>query len=76
MSGRRPTARLLVTPETAAALDEALIDTISITRQKVSKTDLADALIRIGLRHLDEVAALITQSGEGEVTTDDGSGSV
>lgn len=56
MSGRRPTARLLVAPETASAVDDALIDAITAVRRKVSKTDLADALIKVALRHFDEVA--------------------
>lgn len=64
MSGRRPTARLLVTPETSTAVDAALIDAIAATRRRVSKTDLADALIRVGLEHMDEVARLLTTPQE------------
>lgn len=59
MPGRRPTSRLLVTPETGGAVDDALIDAIAATRRKVSKTDLADALVRVGLRHMSEVTDLL-----------------
>lgn len=64
MAGRRPTARLLVTPATADAVDAALIDAIAATRKRVSKTDLADALIRVGLAHMGEVADLLTAPKE------------
>lgn len=64
MSGRRPTARLLVTPETAALVDSALIDAIAATRRRLSKTDVADALIRVGLEHMDDVTALLTRQEE------------
>ncbi|WP_182884013.1 hypothetical protein [Microbispora sp. H10949] len=61
MSGRRPTARLLVDPETASAVDVALIEAIAATRRKISKTDLADALIKVGLNHFDEVADVLRE---------------
>ena len=65
-SGRRPTARVLVSPETATELDEAVVDAIAATRRRVSKTDLADALIRIGLRHMDEVAEVLKEQEEAQ----------
>jgi 8-oxo-dGTP diphosphatase len=60
-AGRRPTSRLLVSPETATAVDTALIDAMSAVRRKVSKTDLADALIRVGLNHTSEVQAALQE---------------
>lgn len=65
-SGRRPTSRLLVTPETATAVDDALIDAIAAARRRISKTDLADALVRVGLSHMREVADLLKREGETE----------
>ncbi|GGT07573.1 hypothetical protein GCM10010156_76010 [Planobispora rosea] len=59
-TGRRPTARVLVSPETAALLDDARIDAISTIRRDVTKTDLADAMVRVALNHMDEVVALLT----------------
>lgn len=58
-SGRRTTARLLVTPEAATAVDASLVEAITRSRRQVTKTDFADALIRVGLTHMDEVAALL-----------------
>ncbi|MGI5493936.1 hypothetical protein [Microtetraspora malaysiensis] len=66
VSGRRPTARLLVTPETADAVDTALIDAMASVRRRISKTDFADTLIKVGLAHMDEVAAMLR-----EVTPDE-----
>lgn len=65
-SGRRPTSRVLITPETARAIDQAVIDAIAQVRRRVSKTDVADALIRVGLRHMDEVAAYLQEASDDE----------
>lgn len=54
MSGRRPTTRLIVTPEVAASVDRALF-TLLAEGERVSKTDFADAVVTEGLSSLDRV---------------------
>ncbi|GGT08136.1 hypothetical protein GCM10010156_76520 [Planobispora rosea] len=55
MSDARP-VRLVVTAETSAAVDEVLVRAIYLARKKVTKAELTDALLRVGMRHLEETA--------------------
>lgn len=66
MSGRRDTARLLVTPETADAVEEALYPMLVQAGRKITKTDLADAIVRVGLKHKEEVAGLLREDAREE----------
>lgn len=60
MATRPPVSRLLVSPAVAAEVERVRIDLLIRTRTERTKTQVHDALIRIGLKHLDEVAALLT----------------
>lgn len=58
--GRRPTSRVLVSPDVAQIIDDAQMDVIVATRTRVSKTDVADAMIRYARRHMDDVVKALT----------------
>lgn len=58
MPESRP-VRLVVNAETSSAIDRANIEVSYLAGAKVTKADLTDALIRVGLTHLEEVAALL-----------------
>ncbi|MFC7607228.1 hypothetical protein ACFQVD_44780 [Streptosporangium amethystogenes subsp. fukuiense] len=60
MAQRPPVGRLLVSPAVVQEVDEKRIDVIMATRMELTKTVIHDAIVRVGLRHLDEVAALLT----------------
>ena len=51
--------RLVVNAETSAAIDRANIEVSYLAGTKVTKADLTDALIRVGLTRLEDVAALL-----------------
>jgi hypothetical protein len=70
MSGRRPTARLIATPEIATAIDRALIELMAATGERVSKTDFTDAVIRAGLSDLEKVKAFLRKHPEGKEGSD------
>lgn len=59
MAQRAPISRLLVSPEVIGEIDAIRIDLMIKTRREWTKTAVHDAIIRVGLRHLDEVAALL-----------------
>lgn len=63
-SGRRDTRRILITPETAESLEPARFDAMTAVRREVTKTDFADAVVRVGLKHTQEVVKLIKEEGE------------
>jgi hypothetical protein len=62
-ASRRPTARLVVSPAIVAAVETARIDAITATRRSVSKTSVADALLRVAARHMDEVVPVLAGPG-------------
>jgi len=64
MAKRPPVSRLLVSPEVAREVEDLRIEILVRTRQERTKTAVHDAIIRVGLRHLDEVAAELTGSPE------------
>ncbi|GAA3519142.1 hypothetical protein FHR32_006286 [Streptosporangium album] len=66
MAQRPPVGRLLVSPEVAAEVDARRIDVILAARLELTKTEIHNAIVRVGLRHIDEVAALLREG-----TTDD-----
>jgi 8-oxo-dGTP pyrophosphatase MutT (NUDIX family) len=49
--------RLVVAAETSSAIDRASVEVSYLAGSKVTKADLTDALIRVGLTRLEEVAA-------------------
>ncbi len=51
--------RLYVEPDIPALVDAELVRTIASAGRMVDKTTLATALVRVGLAHMDEVAALL-----------------
>ena len=53
---RRPVPRLICSEETLNAVETALPDQVARSARMVTKTQLADALVLIALRHPDEVA--------------------
>ncbi|MEU9837317.1 hypothetical protein AB0D67_37770 [Streptosporangium sp. NPDC048047] len=59
MAQRAPVGRLLVSPEVVAEVDARRIEVIVAARLELTKTSIHDALVRVGLRHIDEVAALL-----------------
>jgi hypothetical protein len=61
MAKRPPVARLLVSPETVTAVEAVRIDLMIKTRRESTKTAINDALVRVALQHVDEVAALLTE---------------
>ncbi|MGH3378816.1 MAG: hypothetical protein ACRDP6_29220 [Actinoallomurus sp.] len=61
---RPPVSRLLVSPETVTAVDEVRIDLMIRTRRESTKTAINDALIKVALNHLDEVAAHLKEEAE------------
>lgn len=64
---KRPTVhRLIVDAPTAEAVERARIELISRTRRNVTKTSANIALATVALRHLDEVAALLTEGAPEE----------
>jgi hypothetical protein len=65
-ASRRPTARLVVSPAIVGAVDTARIDAIAATRLSVSKTSVADALLRVAVQHMDEVVSVLASPGGGE----------
>jgi 8-oxo-dGTP pyrophosphatase MutT (NUDIX family) len=62
--------RLVVTAETSSAIDRANIEVSYLAGTKITKSELTDALIRIGLTHLDEVAALLRAANPERVTAE------
>ena len=60
----RPPSRLLVSHEVADAVDQTRIDLLIKTRREWTKTAINDALVRVALRHLDEVAEQLVQGGD------------
>ncbi|MBG0819114.1 hypothetical protein [Planomonospora sp. ID82291] len=62
MSESRPPVRLVVPAETSAAVDTAIVEVAYLAKTKVSKALLTDVLLRVGLRHLEEAAALIREA--------------
>lgn len=61
MSDSRP-VRLVVTAETSAAVDDAIVEVSYLAKTKVNKATLTDVLIRVGLAHLDEAAAKVKEA--------------
>jgi hypothetical protein len=61
MAKRAPVSRLLVSPETVTAVDNVRIDLVIQTRREWTKTAINDALVKVALKHLDEVAAQLTE---------------
>lgn len=59
-SSPRP-VRLVVPAATSAAVDAAIVEIAYLARTKVNKAQVTDALLRVALRHLDEVAAELRQ---------------
>jgi hypothetical protein len=65
MAAKRPTvSRLLVSPDTATAVENVRIDLLIKTRREWTKTAINDALLAVALRHLDEVAEQLAQGGD------------
>ncbi|MEV7809032.1 hypothetical protein AB0O28_39375 [Microbispora sp. NPDC088329] len=62
MAQRAPISRLLVSPEVVAEVDSNRIEVVIKTRREWTKTAVHDAIIRVGLRHLDEVAELLMEA--------------
>lgn len=62
---RPPVHRLIVSPEIPREVDAVRIELVVNTRQEWTKTAVNDALVRVGLRHLDEVAAELMSRAEG-----------
>ncbi|WP_019635089.1 hypothetical protein [Actinomadura atramentaria] len=58
---QKPPARLLVSDEVLAEVDTRRIEVVIETRREWTKKAVNDAIVRIGLQHLDEVAALLTR---------------
>ncbi|MGW3369738.1 hypothetical protein ACWDOR_43200 [Streptosporangium canum] len=63
MAQRPPVGRLLCSPEVVAEVDARRIDVILAARLELTKTEIHNAIIRVGLRHIDEVAALLREKG-------------
>lgn len=55
-SGRAPITRLIVSPGVPEEIDAQRVELVIRTRREWTKTAVNDALIRVALRHLDEVA--------------------
>lgn len=64
MAKRPPVARLLVSPETVTAVDGVRVDLVIQTRREWTKTAVNDALVKVALRHLDEVANQLLEDGD------------
>lgn len=63
---RRPAApRLLCSAETLAAVEAALPAVIGASGQMISKTRLVDAIVAVGLAHMDEVVTYVTPPADG-----------
>lgn len=71
MAKRPPVSRLLVSPAVASEVEALRIEILVKTRQERTKTAVHDAIIRVGLRHLDEVAAELTGTANQEDTPDE-----
>lgn len=65
MADKAPVARLLISAPVLAEVDTRRVDVIVATHREWTKTEIHDAIVRVGLRHLDEVAALLTTPKEG-----------
>lgn len=57
MATRAPITRLLVSPDVPGAVNTARLELNHKTSTEWSKTAVNDAITRVALRHLDEVAA-------------------
>lgn len=64
MAQRPPVSRLLVSPAVAEEVESVRIDLLIKTRRERTKTAVHDAIVRVGLAHLDEVAAKLLESTE------------
>lgn len=63
---RPPVFRLLVSPETVTAVESKRIDLVVETRREWTKTQVNDAVVQVGLRHLDEVAQRLLKDDDGQ----------
>jgi hypothetical protein len=64
MAAKAPITRLLVSADIPPEIDAVRVDLVVMTRKQDTKTAVNDAVIRVGLQHLDEVAALLTSTPE------------
>lgn len=56
--------RLLVSPEVPGEIDGIRMELILKTKKEWTKTQINDAITRVGLRHLDEVSALLLSGAD------------
>lgn len=63
---RTPISRLIVSPAVPGEVDALRVDLVVRTRREWTKTAMNDAIVRVGLRHLDEVAAELLSRAESD----------
>ena len=63
---RRAYRQIYVSPEVATRVDGELPGVIGTTGRRLSRLEFLDAVITVGLRHLDEVAAALSRESDGE----------